>query len=256
MNDANREALRTLCRAWHDLPFVLVGATAWNHHIALRWRQTHDLDVTIAVALDDLDAARARLPGWTRDPRVPHRWTSPLRAKVDVVPAGVDVRPDATLTWPDSGAVMDLTGLDLAFDHHTPWRLDGETVVRVASLPSLVVLKAAAWLDRPDERERDLADLAHAFDELLATDDPRRFDDDLLDHRVAWDEAGPWVLGRAVAAIARAPHRTRLARFLDAVCDEDQRHHARMRHLGPAHWRADDTALPRRLGAFRRALGV
>lgn len=256
MSDPRIEALRTLCRAWRDLPFVLVGATAWNHHIALHWRQTHDLDVTVALALDDLDAARARLPAWTCDPRVPHRWTSPLRAKVDVVPAGPDARPTDPLVWPGSGAVMDRTGLDLAFAHHTLWHLDDGDAVRVATLPSLVVLKATAWLDRPDERERDLADLAYAFEEFLASDDPRRFDDDLFDHGVGYDEAGAWVLGRAVAAIAEAPHRDRLTRFLDAVGDEDRRHHARMRRLGPASWRHDDTALPRRLGAFRRALGV
>ena len=92
-------ALGAVARAWPSTPFALIGASALSHHIALSWRQTQDLDLTIAVDLEDLPASTAKL--------------------------------------------------------------------RVASAPAIAVLKMTAWLDRPADRERDFADLAHLFDEYL-----------------------------------------------------------------------------------------
>lgn len=248
------DALCDLARAWEGTSFVLVGASALNHHIGLSWRQTQDLDITIAVELDALDDATSRLAGWRRHPRLEHQWSSPLGVKVDILPAGPALLAAGSLVWPTSGLTMNLLGLDLALTHSVLFLLPEGTSIRVAAVPALVVLKMTSWLDRPAERERDLSDLAHLFDEFLDAGDERRYDDHVLGQGLHYDEVGPYVLGRALAAIAGPSHRALIDRFLEKVGDPNTAPHAQMRRLGPTSWRRDEDSLALRLGALRRGL--
>lgn len=250
------EALGDVAHAWPSTPFALIGASALSHHIALSWRQTQDLDLTIAVDLEDLPASTAKLVGWTRHPRLEHEWQSPLGVKVDLVPAGPGLLAAGYLKWPMSGFTMNLVGLDLALAHTVPLALPDGVVIRVASAPAIVVLKMTAWLDRPADRERDLADLAHLFDEYLDGGDERRYDDPVMEQGLSYDEVGPYVLGRDLAAIIKPSHRAVIDAFLAKVGDQYNAPHAQMRRLGPASLRRDDDALAVRLEALRRGLAI
>ncbi len=90
--------------------------------------------------------------------------------------------------------------------------LPGEhSTVKVASLASIVVLKAVAWLERPHERTRDLRDLATVFRAALAKDDERRWGT----HTVAtsgleFDKQSAFFVGLEVSAVVRPMHRTQL----------------------------------------------
>ncbi len=250
------DALADVARAWKDKPFTLIGASALHHHIALSWRQTQDLDLTVAIELDELDTSIALLDGWRRDARLEHQWRSPRGVKVDIVPAGPSLLASGTLVWPTSGFRMNLAGLDLALAHWVPLELPGGTVIRVAALPAIVVLKMASWLDRPGDRDRDLSDLAHLLDEFLDAGDERRYDDHVLAQGLGYDEVGPYVLGRELATIATPSHRRLIERFLARVGDPNDAPHAQMLRLGPASWRRDrdddDEALGLRLAALLR----
>ena len=76
LDAAQRAALQQLAVALGDTPWVLIGATALACQNDMDWRRTDDIDVVVAVALDDLPATLCRLPGWQRDPRREHRWKS------------------------------------------------------------------------------------------------------------------------------------------------------------------------------------
>jgi predicted nucleotidyltransferase len=108
-----------------------------------------------------------------------------------------------------------------------------------------------SYSDRPDERERDLEDIAHLFDAYVDDIDPRRWDDaPTQEHELA----SAYLLGLDTGRIAALEaHRDIVDRFLSYVLDPDSVRHAVMRRRGPRHWRSDD-ALARRLGAFQSGL--
>ena len=68
--------------------------------------------------------------------------------------------------------------------HYVRVSLDPEHSIDVATVPVVVILKMAAWLDRPAERDRDLHDLAHLFNEYLEPNAPRRWSDEFVKARL------------------------------------------------------------------------
>jgi predicted nucleotidyltransferase len=110
----------------------------------------------------------------------------------------------------------------------------------------------SAWLDRPAERDRDLQDIAHVFNEYLEPDAPRRWEDELIEAQRAYEDQSAFALGRDIGAIAREIHYQVINGFLATVGDESAAAHAGFaRHL--AHENSS-AILDARLQAFRRGL--
>jgi predicted nucleotidyltransferase len=82
-----------------------------------RWSRTEDLDLSVAIDVADLPGVLTRLPGWSVNPRLPHRWQAANGLKVDIIPAGPRHLAEGRIVWPGSGAIMNLAGMDLAFRH-------------------------------------------------------------------------------------------------------------------------------------------
>lgn len=251
---AQEEALADVSDAVGLAPVVLIGAAAIDLHVPMGWRRTQDLDLVVAIDLDTFHALPSHLPGWTRDPRREHAWRSPRCVDVDLVPAGPSLRAKGEVVFPRSGNVMDLSAIDLAFEHAVQFPCAARTV-SVAPIEVLSVLKMVSWLDSP-HRQHDLADLAHVIESWLPVDDDRRYDDDVLIEQVPHDDVPALLLGRAIAAIARAPHLDVVRRFLDRVGDERNAAHGIMLKLAPVSWRNDEDCLDRRLAALRRGVGL
>jgi predicted nucleotidyltransferase len=201
-----------------DARFLLVGAMArdllltYAHGIASR-RATEDLD--FAFAVDDWRAfteLRSALlgGGFAEVAAVPHRLNYDGR-RVDLIPFGGVERVDGTIDWPPpQDTRMVVLGFREAMDATVEVKLPGGTLVAVASLPALALLKLFAWADRrytqpgkdagdfwlllrnyldAGNRERLYTEAAHL---LEATD----YDDDL---------AGAWLLGSDARQLL-APH--------------------------------------------------
>lgn len=67
------EALRHLSQFWAAEQFILIGASALGCFLDMRWRGTADLDLTLAISLEEyLD--QALVPGWRRDQGMEQRW--------------------------------------------------------------------------------------------------------------------------------------------------------------------------------------
>ncbi len=209
-------ALRT---ALPGVQTVLVGAGALGCHMEMRWRSTKDLDLSVlldpVVLAKDLTGLR-----WKPDQRREQRWTSAQGVVVDVLPTTPSDLANGKLTFAKSGHVMSLVGFDLALAHHVPVNLDASTTLDVATVPVIAVLKMAAWLDRPAERDRDLEDLAHVIDDYLEPDDLRRWKDDLINSGLDYENQSAFALGQDVAAIAKSAHVAVIEAFLGAVDDE------------------------------------
>ena len=54
------------------------------------WRLTRDLDLVLAVSLENYPAGLEKEPGWSRDPKREHRWIGPGDVYIDVIPAESD----------------------------------------------------------------------------------------------------------------------------------------------------------------------
>jgi predicted nucleotidyltransferase len=73
---------------------------------------------------------------------------------VDLIPFGGVEREDRTIAWPpDEDFVMRVAGFSDGMESSVPVRLADDLVVRVVSLPALLVLKLFAWLDRKQEKQ-------------------------------------------------------------------------------------------------------
>jgi predicted nucleotidyltransferase len=76
---------------------------------------------------------------------------------------------------------MNLLVFRLAFDDAVPVEIIPAIRVPVVSLRSIVVLKMSAYLDKPWERDTDLADLAHIFPAFVAADADARWSPEVID---------------------------------------------------------------------------
>lgn len=247
------EQIATLCQLsdlWSDTPFVLIGANALALQMDLEWRQTNDLDFVISIAFKDYPAGLAALPGWQRRREGEHAWLSPTRVKVDIVPAGSSLLDAGSLIWPESGYRMSLAGLRLAFEHHVRIAIDDSHSVRVATTPTIVVLKMVAVLDRPD-REDDLTDIAQVLEGYLGPTDDRRWE-----LPVDFDNASAFALGMDVGSLINPQEQSVVTTFVAKARDEEDRHgtHARLIRNGPWRWREYPETLFDRLAAFEKGM--
>lgn len=245
-------ALHQLTEMWGADRIVLIGASALGCFLEMRWRQTGDLDLAVAVSLEEYLEATLP-PGWTRHASLEQRWSSPQGALVDIIPAGPELLRQGQVIWPRTSHRMTLLGLGLAFEHAERIALSKELALRVAPVPVLVILKIIAYQDRPEERERDLEDLAYILSDFEPED---RFSDEVLDLKLTYEEAGPFLLGRQVAAIAGPAERDKVGRFLAASLVEDGREalQPKLISVGPASWRQNPGEMIRSVEAFRRGL--
>jgi len=245
--------LRDLQTIWTPERFIVIGAAAIACHLEFRWRTTVDLDLSVAATPEDLAKDLQGL-GWRREKGPQQRWVAPDGTYVDVLPAPPALVREGEFTWPDGSARLSLVGFRLAFADAVP--LEQTSVrARVASLPSLVVLKMASYLDRPQERDSDLADIAHILSGFLPVDDERRWSDEVVNLGLEYDDVSPFVLGKRIGAHVDDAERALVRKFLSAIDDPDDPlatagRMARAARMAPS----DPDRLRARFNAFRRGL--
>ncbi len=249
------DVLRALARAWPASNMVVLGAAAIRCFLAMSWRVTEDLDLTVATSIENAAATLASIPGWTPDPRQEQRWQTAAGIAVDLVPASATALELGFIVWPRTGFRMSLLGMRLAFEHAVPLSVASDLEVRIAPLHVLTVLKMVAFLERPDAREKDVGDLAHIMHGYVGVDSDRRFSTEVPDDLTEFDDTSPYLLGCDVGAIVDHHERRRLFDFLDTIEGDTHglRLVARMSVLGPPAWRDPDIVIER-IRAFRRGL--
>jgi len=252
---AHLPVLRTLGEVWGPDRFIVIGATAVAFHIGMAWRGTLDLDLSVAAGIDTYEADLEAL-GWRRDKKVAQRWYSPEDLIIDVVPAEPNSVRAGSFAWPD-GTAMSLIGFRLAFADALPVETGSATNVRVASLRSIVVLKMAAYLDRPWERETDLEDLAHILQAFVGPEADERWSPEVVALDLDYEDVGPYLLGSRLAAVVDGSESALVHRFLSSLegdADGLATLH-RMARRAPAGWR-DTESLRLRVRAFGRGFGA
>ena len=214
---AQLDAIQAVSGKWPDQGIVLVGASALTCWMDMNWRQTQDLDLSLAVDIEEMGTGLATLPGWRQDAWKEHEWHAPGDVKVDVIPSGHRHLTHGSVRWPRSGFVMSLLGFRLAVEASEPVALGANLVLRVAPLPVLLLLKSASYLDRPSERRRDLDDIAHVLREGIPAED--RMTAETMDAQVSFETASAFLLGRRLGALMDEAERSLLETFLAKARD-------------------------------------
>ncbi len=245
LTEAQAKALAAIADAWPDTEIALIGALALGHRIPMDHRGTDDLDLAVAIPIEGFPGPLPSLEGWRRHRKMAHRFFSPDGQMVDVLPAGEGLIAQGYVEWP-TGERMSLLGFDLAFTHNTVEQA-GTTTVSVPTAPVLALLKMRAWLDRPYIREKDLGDIAHLLALYVGDDDDRRFEDEVFDLDLAFEEVSSFMLGRDLAQIMNDDHAAHVDGFLTAATAE------RLAVHGPQSWSSVEDA-ERALDCFRRGL--
>jgi len=249
LNAVQCREISKLRAAAPDVACVIIGAVAVNHHVELP-RSTGDVDLVLALDVPDLQALLLSV-GWNQHGTKKQRWTAPDHFTADVLPASLRLINAGTVHFDDDEKEMNLAGFDLLFEtaeEHALPHADGS--VLVASLPVLVVLKIAAWLDRPYDRKKDLHDLGTILSGALGDDDDRRWDGSV---EGAFEEQSPRFMGQEVARIVRTSHLELLREFRDAILPDDSHWSAEIAKGFLAGRRLDPE---RALRAFFEGVGV
>jgi predicted nucleotidyltransferase len=247
-----QNALAQLGELWSEREFVLIGASALQIHIPLN-RNTRDLDVSLAVDLDEFPAGLNDLAGWTQTPEREHAWLGPGDVRVDVLPAGPKATAVGYVQWP-GGSRMSVVGFRHVFEHTTKTRVSDGVVVDVAQPHVIALLKMVAYLDRPAERGRDLADIAFLLERYVDDDDERRWSDEVLAAGPDFEDVPSYLLGRGLGPLLDSTERAAVLRFLDVVTDP--RTMGRLIRQAPPSWQKDQATASKRLAAFRSGLGT
>lgn len=228
------EALRVLSRvlAEEQRKFVLIGATVPQIVLDFREasgfgsRETRDVDaVAEAASWEDFARIRERLlrEGF-RPGRVAHELWFDDEVRIDLIPFGPALVEENKLAWPYGDSVMTASGFAEALDCARPEQITSDFTFPVVTIPGLVLTKVVAYLDRPEERARDLIDILYCFERYEATgQESRRFEragTEVEGEPVTFEEAGAFLLGMEVAALAKPASLEIVRHFLAVISDE------------------------------------
>jgi predicted nucleotidyltransferase len=252
INAMQAQALRTLVALWPEEQMVIIGASAVSCFIEMK-RMTFDIDLSVSLTLENYEEDLKKLDRWPPDPNKEGRWNAPDNVMVDIIPAGPSLLAKGHFTWPRSGRTMRLIGIRLAFAHAVAIHVEKDLQIRVAPLPVLTVLKMAAYVDRPSERERDLGDIALIMNAFVSEE--HHFSDDIIDLGLEYPDISPYLLGAEIALLVNEEERTAINQFLSMARDEEHPTAtlARMARTSPAEFQ-DPSRLSRGLEVFEQGL--
>jgi predicted nucleotidyltransferase len=228
------EALRILSRVLSEQSrrFVLIGAIVPQIVVDFRRidvagsRATRDVDAVAEVASwEDFASLRDRLfqEGFCQG-RVAHEFLWDTDVRIDLIPFGPALVEGDRLAWPNDGAVMNVCGLEEALECARDENITDNLTLPVVTIAGSVLTKIIAYLDRPQARARDLIDMVYYFEHYeTRLGESRRFD--LTETQVngvplKYEEAGAFLLGTEVAALAKPNSLKIVQAFVELFSDE------------------------------------
>lgn len=252
------EDLIDLQGAVNDLgsDLVVIGALAFRAFFRHDERHTEDIDVAVALDLDGHRLLGRALcsSGWKQHPKQEQRWGGPNNSRIDILPAGPDLREAGQLTWPQSTMVMSLLGFDHAFRHAIELEVAAGLRIKVVPPVVLFLLKVVSYLDDRQRRAKDLRDV-HAILRHYEVGSDRLYSATVLEAGLPDMEFAPaFLLGIDLAALCRPHERQLIDRFVEMFVDPtDGAFCLLLRFEGPVEPIKD--RLCQRLRALRDGLG-
>lgn len=191
-----------------NIDYMIAGATArdiifWNIHGIQTIRAT--LDVDVAICLRSWDEYLLFKKHMFLDNHV-HEKASDKRLyyknwPIDLIPFG-QIAENNKILWPPNNEVeFNVTGFTEVFERPLKLSVD-QSIIKIAPITGLVILKLISWNDKPDERTKDIQDISfivNNYDRVNA--DNRLFEqhkDLLLNDNFDYVEAWTRILGRDI----------------------------------------------------------
>ncbi|HXS93142.1 MAG TPA: nucleotidyl transferase AbiEii/AbiGii toxin family protein [Candidatus Limnocylindrales bacterium] len=218
-----------------DCSYFVAGATARdlilvNIHDLRPGRATRDIDFGIAVEnWGRFALLKKRLTAtgvFTSDQRAQQRLTysdqtTGFSIPVDLIPFRGVTAVDSTIAWPPSrDTVLNVAGFEEALASSIPIQIEDDLIVRVASIPGLMILKLVAWSDRRHETDKDAADIYRLLTSYAdAGNTDRLYENEMnLLEAVGFEMelAGAELLGRDVAQLSSPPALVLIRSVLEA----------------------------------------
>ena len=198
---------------------VIIGATSLLLSLGQLGRFTRDIDVTVALDLDEFALLVDRLSsaGWDRAPNLEHRWVAPRQTIVDLLPAGPALRRNGSILWPASQFRMSLAGFDHVFRDAVEMEVSIGTRMHVAPPIVTTLLKIIAYVEDPYQRAKDLQDIRLVLGRYEAESD-RLFSDEVFDAALPdFEMANAFLLGRDLRVLATLEDASYVKKFLDRL---------------------------------------
>jgi len=130
---------------------------------------------------------------------------------------------DDKIVWPD-GYTMNVSGLAEALECSRDQEVAPDLTLPVVTIPGLVLMKVVAYMDRPEERARDVVDMLYCFERYEATgESSRRFDctgTQIDGEEITFELAGAFLVGMDVAVLAKPNSLKVLQKFIAGIPDE------------------------------------
>ena len=221
-----------------DIPFFIVGAMARDIVLEFCYklparRSTLDLDIGVEVAgWEEYQRLSGSLvsTGKFKASREPHVLMYG-EFRVDIVPFG-KVSPDQkNISWPpDHAVIMNILGFKEAYEYSVLIQMnyDPDLVVRVPTIPGMVLMKIISWHDRYPERPKDAEDLLFMMDHYAdAGNENRLFEqEDTLMEEEGFDlvMAGIRLLGRDMAFMVTPATKKHVMEILSNELDDPHDH--------------------------------
>ena len=104
---ADLRLVQEICERFHA-DVVIIGAIAYQIHFPNEARHTADVDLAVALDLDEFARLEESLTAakWTRVPNREHRGRSGNGGILDLLPAGPKLRAAKQVIWPESQFTM------------------------------------------------------------------------------------------------------------------------------------------------------
>jgi predicted nucleotidyltransferase len=208
--------LKQYCDELHaDL--VIIGAVAYQVHFPNESRHTADVDLAVALDLDDFAQLEKNLAAakWARVHNHEHRWRSNHGTILDLIPAGPKLREAGQVTWPISKFTMSLVGFDHVFELAEPVDFGDDLTLRVIPPVVLMLLKIVAFQDDPNRRAKDLPDIRSLL-QRYKEDSDLLFGDEIIEADLSDFSLAPaFLMGMHLRQLCTAEETTLVLNFFE-----------------------------------------
>ncbi|MCK4423991.1 MAG: nucleotidyl transferase AbiEii/AbiGii toxin family protein [Candidatus Omnitrophica bacterium] len=216
------------------IPFFIVGASArdfilQHYHGIPSTRMTTDIDLGILVSnwkqfdkMIDVLIKTGKFIKSKESQRISFE-----NVLIDLMPFGPISGEDNRISWPpEHQFIMNMLGFKKAYENSIMIKLSSspDLVVRVASLPGVVILKLLSWNDKYPDRGKDAEDLLFIMKNYDYSDNLNRLYDEesalLQEEGFDCTIAGIRLLGRDIAKISNAEMLKTIKKILSDETDE------------------------------------
>lgn len=231
ISPAEKEALKDFVKVAqeHDVPFVLVGASAKLLVFDSRYdirppHTTEDWDIAVQVDWQAFAKLKQALisggePLFTETNQNEQRIKHNHGIAIDIIPFGGVEDANGVIIWPQSELQLSVKGFQEVYKNAELFELEEGLCVPVATPPGLALLKMFAYAER--HKDNDLRDFYSILDNYdKAGNEMRLFEElgaFLASGKLAYEDAKAFLLGLDVQRIISVPTRNRLLQIFDQL---------------------------------------